>query len=766
MSASALNVTTFLTQYKMLKNLFNKTKMKYFYFFFAVLVSSYCLLAQMPKDFREIVQNTSTSASNEEVETSPLMMFGGEKGKTIGEKKENSATPKDPRDEYQNFSSDDSSNVPSGELSNGNGIAERDEKDEDVVTLEHFKQAVEAYPTAARLIIEEEGGLSIQPQEPRANRAGSTGAENRKILKTLKRLIANFYGPDLAESIPQLNALALLRADPLGSENLRAILTFLETNQNEASEFALEPRFRQQERLIAQQKEEFQQAPTEENLLSPSADSVFAAPLFLQEKARIGEIMKRMIKISKSEREWKDYYKDVDELWEQSQKAWEERTMATWKVEATKQSLAQAEELLRRAKTVLENTDLNTTTLGRISSLTGQASDMLSKVPNEYAQVVAGFMGTISAGAGVANQLRAQAPVTMAEVTRTLADQRAKQAEEIRNQANQAAPDVQKTAEKMEAQAREQESAARKELIERLEPPVTNLTEKEWLIWATLLVQAGKGNPLVIPLLAEHGLLDPLGAAEMILGAWSEAEEESLYSEVREKKLRIAPFEKDFKEASAALKKANDVVAEAEGIVSKANDRLKSALTIRKHWKTLLEETSAALDELEKPENRRNELNHDAIEDKKKEFSNALSEFREACTKLPSIEQALAEASASLREKEEQASLISNQRERANRALQRNRARIVELQKNRDQKTTTRRTFRLPQLIERGEEKLNAQNLTAASLAAATASAPPSGSMVPQRKQKTPKIEPPLLLDKVYETIGRSLLLAGERGKI
>ena len=552
--------------------------------------------------------------------------------------------------------------------------------------------------------------------------------------------------------------MALLRAEPLSSESLRNIMESLPSESHPDRLAPLETRFHQQESISAEQTEETHEPMP---IIFPSADSVFAEPLFLKEKARVGYLMQRMIKASKQGEEWKHYYNNVDELWAQSEKAREERTMATWKVEATTKALAQAEELLQRAKTVLENTDLNKTTLGRISSLTGKASDIFSKVPNEYAQVAAGFMGAISTGSGVANQLRAQAPVTIAEVTKMLADRTATQAEEIRKQANIAAPERHETAEQMEAQSRAQESTARKELIERLDPPVTNLSEKEWITWATLLVQAGKGNPIVLPLLAEHGLVDPLGAAEIIRGAWSEAEEEALYTEVKEKKLRIAPFEKDATQASAALKKANELVAAAEGVVTKLQERLTSALKIREHWKTELEEISGALDELEKRENRRKPGNDNEIKKKKNEFSEALSQFKEACNKLPSIEKELADASASLTAEEEKASLLSNQTKRAKETLQRNQERIVALQEGK--KTTTRRTFRLPQLIERGEGTLSIQNLKAIPLSSPTASAVPVSSMFSQKKQKTLKIEPPFLLDKVYEIIGQSLLSAEER---
>ena len=81
------------------------------------------------------------------------MMFGGENGKKPGERKENSATPEDPHHEHQNFSSDDSSSAPRGELSQGKGIAEREEEDEAVIRLDHFRKAVEDYPTTTRLII-------------------------------------------------------------------------------------------------------------------------------------------------------------------------------------------------------------------------------------------------------------------------------------------------------------------------------------------------------------------------------------------------------------------------------------------------------------------------------------------------------------------------------------------------------------------------------------------------------------------------------------
>ncbi|HLB33941.1 MAG TPA: hypothetical protein VJK54_06875 [Chthoniobacterales bacterium] len=486
--------------------------------------------------------------------------------------------------------------------------------------------------------------------------------------------------------------------------------------------------------------------------------SIFAEPVFLEEKTQCAQIIQQMIKASKQEEDWKQYYTNADELWAQSQKAWEERTTATWEVEAKSKALAQANERLERAKRVFENTDLNKTTLGRIASLANMIAQGATMVPGVVGQGTAGVIGVVDVAAGTINHFLEHAPIDAAELAQRIAEYAVNMARDESQKTNLAAPGIQQAAEQAELQARIKESTTRKEMIERLEPPVTSFSQSEWNSWTTLMIQAGRGNPTAIPLLAEHGLCDPLWASETVQRAWEEAEEDEFYAAAEQKKLRLASFQEAYNNASAALNKAREITTTIQEKATEAEALLKSALQIREHWKNELETISAALDELERPGNKRkpdNEKAIEAIEEKQKEWSHALAQFNESCNKLPLIEEQLANASAALADQEEKILILSNQCTTAKKTFQRNQERITTLQDQGDQekKRARRRTFRLPQLIVTGEETLNEQRITAASLS----------FRISEEIEK--KIKFPLILNKVYEIVGRSLLETQERKK-
>src|SRR3990167_2771530 len=93
------------------------------------------------------------------------------------------------------------------------------------ISIESFRKAASTYTETLPLIIaEKEGGSSIQLRKIELNISnGKTQAENRNILKTLKAAIVSSYSQAKADSIDELQPLALLRAKPLTSEILASI---------------------------------------------------------------------------------------------------------------------------------------------------------------------------------------------------------------------------------------------------------------------------------------------------------------------------------------------------------------------------------------------------------------------------------------------------------------------------------------------------------------------------------------------------------------
>ena len=143
------------------------------------------LLAEASASAGSINGEDSTSTSNEEVGTSPLMMFGEEEKNSSDKNKTSSSQEAEGRRQTEQndiAGENSSSQIERGNLSTG--IAE-EEGDEVVIRLDHFRQAIEDYPTAARLIIlEREGNFLIKSQEADPDTAGANQGENRNILRT------------------------------------------------------------------------------------------------------------------------------------------------------------------------------------------------------------------------------------------------------------------------------------------------------------------------------------------------------------------------------------------------------------------------------------------------------------------------------------------------------------------------------------------------------------------------------------------------------
>lgn len=510
------------------------------------------------------------------------------------------------------------------------------------------------------------------------------------------------------------------------------------------------PSYREQEKKKGDEKRE--------RIELAGALYTYFEPSFLKEKIQVAQIIQKLIKASSRKGTWKQFYIEADALWEQSQKAWEERKIATWKVESTKKAFEHAEERLKRANTVFENTDLNKTILGRISSLAGKTSEVLACVPEAHAQIGSRISGTVATTIGVMNYWREHAPIDLAEKAKFLAQNEQTKAEKALIEANNSAPDIRQKAEHAEFKARTQEGCARKETIERLQPPLTTFfDETEWNTWAILLTQAAKKCSLAkmaIPFLTEHGLSDPLWAAENVRFAWMEAEvgeEEFVNGQEIQNNLRITPFKETFQKASTALQKAEEITKEVEKKITEAQALLDNALRNQKHWKNELEEISATLDELEKPKNKRIIGNDDAIEEKQREFGYAFEQFNESCHKFSQIEETLIRAATALETEEGKELIARNQYIAAKKEYLRNQERIEVLQSQLSQ-SETQGTFRLPQLTQRGEGTLKTQNLIISSL-----------SSLGHQEQKTKKVKPPQVLDRVYEIIGKSHLQIEER---
>ena len=584
------------------------------------------------------------------------------------------------------------------------------------LSLHDFQSALELHPDARRLVVVNgEEGFFLQPCEADPTAPGKNQTENRTTLKILKEIISLEHSPAIAESIPSLNALALLKADSLSAEQLREI--FQKINQEPLSQTTL----------------------AEKNVSSTICNSIFQEPAFLQEKKEAVEVLQKLIEASTIHRDGSRYYKEADQLWQKEQQAWEERAMAQRNLEEKNGILQQAQELLAKVTAARAELDIQTTLLGRISKYSAQAAVPLSFIPAPVP--CGGIAHTVSGVTDKLNQIWVNKDVILAEHTVNNAKKEVDQATQQVDVATKNVGTLHQKAQQAEEQARILEYAARKDDIERLLPPVTSFDEMEWQEWATRLVRSGQGDPFFISMLVNHGMSDPLWAEEIIQQALKKRVEGDLQKEAEQRENIFMPLEVEFQQASKALQEVHEITTQAEKNVLIARQRLESATQIHQHWKKLLEESNDTLNELEKPEQMRKPGNAQELEREKKKFCVALTEFEQACNDLKKYEEALKQAHEILAFEENKTLPLQHATIAAEKKLQRQHERDEAIQDQKNHSLVFQQNLRLPKFQK--EEAITPQQLKA---------------IETTKNHEIEQITLPEILDKIYETIGRALL--------
>ena len=603
------------------------------------------------------------------------------------------------------------------------------------ITLEHFQNALASNSDARRFVIAEDG--SIQPREGISGAAEKNRSENLTITKALRMALAREHPTELVEELLPRPNMLINPGAPLSAAKLKETFEILE----ELNSF---------DRLEAiERTERWSEASSRESFSTKKPLSldfsnhfpIFADSAYLQEKETVGKALQQMIEASQHENNRGRYYVEADQIWAQAQATWESRTAAQWEAEAKTKALTHANERLERAKEIFDNTKLDETALGRIASLAGRGAQVSAAIPVPHAQGVSAILGTVSTITENVNYFWTHADVDASELLQRLAARAVDSAQEALRKANEAAPGIDQLAQHAEEEARLREVSARKADLELLQPPVTSFHEADWNDWATRVIQAGRGDPSTIPFLADHGMTDPVWAAEIVKTVGQTKALSEAQAHKAEKQNRLEPFEKAFQETSAIFEKAREATIQAEKEVTTAQGRLVAATQFHAHWKSELEESNAALNELEKPANARKPGNDQAIKIQKAKFSLAWKNFQQASSDLKICEEFLSSAQVTLATEEAKMLPLRNAATTAEEILLRNceRASLSNL----DSKSLERAeiVLRLPQLHEKSA--LTAQELESRNAAAAT---------------QLTAIQAPEILDKAYATIGRASL--------
>jgi len=157
----------------------------------AFLTAPHLLLAQL-------AQNTSTGQKTQSQEiSSPLMMFGGEEKKTPARDEQ-----RHPRQASEQAETKDSDTGNSSLVARGPSARASEEKEsydersplahQQALTLQHFRDALEAYPEAERFIIVANGDNPIQPEIPLATTTVAR-SNNLAIINALRDAVQREY---------------------------------------------------------------------------------------------------------------------------------------------------------------------------------------------------------------------------------------------------------------------------------------------------------------------------------------------------------------------------------------------------------------------------------------------------------------------------------------------------------------------------------------------------------------------------------------------
>ena len=190
------------------------------FFLAAFLTASHLLVAQ----------NTSTEKEREtETITSPLMMFGGEQKATPAGEHTDPRQIRGEREESAN-DADSSSLAVRGTLS---GLSEKEGNkngqkshffNQQEVTLDHFRDALEFYPHAERFVIAENEGHPIQPEKLLVNKELAR-SNNLAIINALRDAVEREYSSVGGEIVNEV----LRKNSELNAATLQQILTLIDT---------------------------------------------------------------------------------------------------------------------------------------------------------------------------------------------------------------------------------------------------------------------------------------------------------------------------------------------------------------------------------------------------------------------------------------------------------------------------------------------------------------------------------------------------------
>lgn len=328
------------------------------------------------------------------------------------------------------------------------------------LTVENFRAATLAYPTAVRFIIrEKEGNTFIESQEiddsEKKNKKQEV-QENERVVQAISQALYE-SGQSVAfvkTLLPQVLPRTIFFSFPnVTAEKLLELL-------NKAD-----------------------RAAAEESALKARAKMTQAKTSSEMESCFLGIVSRPNILLM-------DVYEEADELWDQVQKAWGNRPATRRNAEERERALNSARDLLQQAEEALAEKNLDETKLGQLVQNANDVSKFFGWLNTSLS--VSGVADAVSVVADRLNQKFERASVTAATKALKAAIKKEEEAKIKAEAAELAIHPLQIQAEEAERRARENDAKHTMKIAQDLMPPVADSDASCWNEWAQNMARIAK----------------------------------------------------------------------------------------------------------------------------------------------------------------------------------------------------------------------------------------------------------------------------------
>ncbi|MFI0347905.1 MAG: hypothetical protein ACH346_03905, partial [Chthoniobacterales bacterium] len=427
------------------------------------------------------------------------------------------------------------------------------------VTLDHFRSVLQDHPTSSRFIIgEDRGKMSIVPQEAIDNAARKNKEENKKIIDVLKTALQSEHSAKNANAIV---------GEVIGSFSLMRDVT---------------------SRLSAEKLSDILRRADVRKIQTTTTPELFD----------VEKILRAITSANKRETALSYSYQRADELWAQADQAWKSRPEARWDAEVKAELLQEAHDLHEQEKAEFEEKDIAKTSLAKAAQVADIAAGAAEFVNIPFIPTSA-VAKAIPTGLRMLNKRIEETALRSASKELKHAAKNAESAAQVAENAEATAPELEMKAQQEENSIRAADAEKSIALAQAIKPPSHGSDLSLWNKWAEKLAKEVNINERDwVAKIAECAANDPLSAEKIAASVWSERIEEAdqvvrdLENQETPEMRAIKALENDF---LVSFEKAKN----ERVIADKAQEKVAAATQRKEEAEAFLIKTTKELNDLE-----------------------------------------------------------------------------------------------------------------------------------------------------------------------